>query len=128
MQANSFAGTRLAARPAWVANRWDCWQQRAELAPGLCTPPAHALWVLGDCWTPASVRLTLAAAAAAARPPCRLPILPALRSRPPRSRRAAPAPARALFGFGKKKERELTWREQEREEQIAIQQEVLARR
>lgn len=32
----------------------------------------------------------------------------------------------ALFGFGKK--RELTWREVEREEQIAIQQEVLARR
>ena len=36
------------------------------------------------------------------------------------------APTQALFGFGKKREK--TWREVEREEQIAIQQEVLARR
>jgi hypothetical protein len=36
------------------------------------------------------------------------------------------APTQALFGFGKKKEK--TWREIAREEQIAIQQEVLARR
>ena len=52
---------------------------------------------------------------------------PSAAARPARS--SSVAPARALFGWGKKDgEREKSWREVEREEQIRVQQEVLARR
>ena len=48
---------------------------------------------------------------------------------PCRRPRGTALPAQALVGFGgKKKEKELTWREQEREDMVRVQQEVLSRR
>jgi hypothetical protein len=49
--------------------------------------------------------------------------VPSAGARPARS---PVAPATALFGWGKKREK--TWREIEREEQVQVQQDVLARR